>query len=699
MGDEPLISVKNIIILAIVLVISFTVISILLRNDAVAREFFGDITSIIIDLLVILTLFYASIRSASQGRRVQIAWMFMTVAFICYAIGDILWAILELGLHQNPFPSVADTFYLTFYPIFALGIYYLTRFSFTRSERLKIFIDMGIIIITVGLILWTFLIIPTLSSQENSFEGIISVIYIIGDFLLLFVLLRLLYSKFETNLDPVLILGSGILVLICADSIFAFQSLNETYISGGLLDIGWILSFVLIGLAGFLQASDEKLDLQRYFRVRIWIQKSNLASYIPLIWALIAFILLSWTNKNESIPNSESIELAVGFIILLVIIRQAITLNENKNLYYAAEKEINYRKIAKEKLKESEKRLYDIIDFLPDATFAINNQGEVISWNRAMEDLTGFKAENMMGKGNYEYSLPFYRMRRPVLIDLVINPDENIEKYYDHLERRGEIILFETEIPLNGNNSTLWGKAVPLYDGKGNINGAIETIRDITERKKSENEIKSSLKEKNILLQEIHHRVKNNMQIISSLLNLQSRYVDEEEAVNVLKESQNRVKSMAMIHEKLYESDDLAHINFIEYIHSLVTNLFYSYNLEYAQIKQILEIENINLNMETAVPCGLIISELISNSLKYAFPNGKGEIYVSLKSVEDKYELIIRDNGIGLPEELDFDHLESLGLRLVTSLTEQIDGELTVERSHGTEFKITFKQLEYKKRL
>jgi PAS domain S-box-containing protein len=228
----------------------------------------------------------------------------------------------------------------------------------------------------------------------------------------------------------------------------------------------------------------------------------------------------------------------------------------------------------------------------------------------------------------------------------------------------------------------------------------LASILDITKRKNAENEIKSSLKEKNILLQEIHHRVKNNMQIISSLLNLQINYVDDKEAVNVLKESQNRVKSMAMIHEKLYMSDDLAHINFVDYIQSLVINLFYSYNVENAQIKPILQIENVSLNMETAVPCGLIISELVSNSLKHAFPNEmKGEILVSLKSVADNYQLIIKDNGIGLPEEIDFNNPKTLGLLLVNNLTEQIDGKLTINRSHGTEFKITFKELEYKERI
>ena len=561
MVNKPLQSVNNIFVIALIIVISFAIISMLLRNNSVSLMYFGDTYSSAIDLLVIITLFYATIRSVRYGRRAYIAWLFITLAFSFYAIGDILWAILELGFHQTPFPSVADVFYLTFYPFFALGIYYLPRFSFTRRENLKIFLDMGIIIITVGLLFWTFLIVPTFSSPENSFANIVSVIYIIGDFLLFFVLLRLLYSKFDEYMGPVLLLSMGVLIMIITDSIYAFQTLQGTYISGGLLDTGWILSFVLVGLAAFLQASNEKIDLKRISHIIIWIQKSNLVSYLPFIWVLIAFTLLIWANDNPFIQNYDLIELIVGFIIFLVIIRQIITFNENKNLLIIAEKEIESRKNA-------------------------------------------------------------------------------------------------------------------------------------------ENKIKLSLEEKNILLQEIHHRVKNNMQIISSLLNLQTRYVDNEEAVNVLKESQNRVRSMAMIHEKLYQSNDLSHINFVDYIQSLVSNLFYSYNIKNLQIKSILEIDDIRLNMETAVPCGLIISEIVSNSLKYAFPNEMhGEILVSLKSVEDGYELIISDNGVGLPEELDFDNNKSLGLILVKSLTEQIDGEITIHRNHGTEFKIRFKELKYKERM
>jgi len=216
----------------------------------------------------------------------------------------------------------------------------------------------------------------------------------------------------------------------------------------------------------------------------------------------------------------------------------------------------------------------------------------------------------------------------------------------------------------------------------------------------SEAAIKDSLREKELLLKEIHHRVKNNMQIISSLLNLQSHYIKDKEMLDVLKESQNRIKSMAMIHEKLYQSDNLTDIEFDDYIQRLVSDLFYSYSIQKDQIKPLIEVEDVKLNIETAIPCGLIISELVSNSLKHAFPSGrKGELHVSLQTHDDEYELKISDNGIGIPESIDYTKTNSLGLQLVNNLVKQVDGEIELNRHHGTEFKITFKELKYKERV
>jgi two-component sensor histidine kinase len=190
------------------------------------------------------------------------------------------------------------------------------------------------------------------------------------------------------------------------------------------------------------------------------------------------------------------------------------------------------------------------------------------------------------------------------------------------------------------------------------------------------------------------------MQIISSLLNLQSQYVEGDElAADVLKESQNRVKSMAMVHEKLYQSTTLTDIKFDDYIKRLVSDLFYSYNILEDQVKPVIDVKKVRLNMETAIPCGLIISELVSNSLKHAFPERrKGEVNVSLKVQDNEYELVVGDDGVGLPDELDFKNTNTLGLQLVSSLVNQVDGEIELDKSHGTKFTIVFKKLEYKER-
>ncbi|NYB52156.1 MAG: PAS domain S-box protein [Methanobacteriaceae archaeon] len=228
----------------------------------------------------------------------------------------------------------------------------------------------------------------------------------------------------------------------------------------------------------------------------------------------------------------------------------------------------------------------------------------------------------------------------------------------------------------------------------------VMVARDITERKEFEKSLKSSLKEKEVLIREIHHRVKNNMQIISSLLNLQKQYVNDDEAVNVLLESQNRVRSMAMIHEKLYKTRNFSEINFADYIKSLVDDLFHSYGADPAKIKKKMILKEVMLGLETAIPCGLIISELVTNTLKYAFPNDmKGEFKIELDSDGEKYCLTISDDGVGIPPHINFGETETLGLQLVSTLVNQLEGRVELSRNKGTKFRIFFRELEYSERI
>ncbi|MFB2919990.1 MULTISPECIES: histidine kinase dimerization/phosphoacceptor domain -containing protein [Aerosakkonema] len=215
---------------------------------------------------------------------------------------------------------------------------------------------------------------------------------------------------------------------------------------------------------------------------------------------------------------------------------------------------------------------------------------------------------------------------------------------------------------------------------------------DITDQKQIEQQLKASLKEKELLLKEIHHRVKNNLQIISSLLKLQSECSNDPEIASLLSDSYNRVRSMALIHEKLYQSEGIALIDAGDYITSLANNLVRSYRLLSEFIDLDIKFEPIFFDVDTAIPCGLIINELVCNSLKYAFTNGKaGKISIKIALIEEsKFLLEVYDNGIGLPPNFDLEESKSLGLQLVVNLTNQLDGDIEVHSEAGTHFKITF---------
>ena len=253
---------------------------------------------------------------------------------------------------------------------------------------------------------------------------------------------------------------------------------------------------------------------------------------------------------------------------------------------------------------------------------------------------------------------------------------------------------------------SLWGPELENDDLKGfsifanQLSIAIKNTRlykiaqnEIIERTLAENQIREALSEKEVLLKEVHHRVKNNLQVISSLLNLQAAEVSDTKTIEALTESQNRVRSMALIHEKLYQSNDLARIDFAGYLESLVSSLSQTYRVNSKKVSLKVHSDNITLNIDSAIPCGLIINELVSNSLKYAFPadsSGKVEI-ICKRSQGNRCTLIVADDGVGLPAGFNFDESSSLGLKLVTSLIKQVNGALVIDRKHGIRYEIYFK--------
>jgi len=217
------------------------------------------------------------------------------------------------------------------------------------------------------------------------------------------------------------------------------------------------------------------------------------------------------------------------------------------------------------------------------------------------------------------------------------------------------------------------------------------TIRDITERKHAEERIAKSLQEKELLLKEIHHRVKNNMQIISGLINLQFINIEDTRLRSLFTVTQNRIRSVSLVHEQLYQSHDIGSLDMADFMYSLTSNLYQSLQVDHDTVKFIVNVESILVNIDTAIPCALIINELLTNAIKYAFPNGrKGNIMISIKAAQSDIALEIADDGIGFPHDLEIKKLSSLGLQLVDDFTKKLKGKLELNNTGGASFKIIF---------
>jgi PAS domain S-box-containing protein len=319
------------------------------------------------------------------------------------------------------------------------------------------------------------------------------------------------------------------------------------------------------------------------------------------------------------------------------------------------------------------------------------NAGKVGVWEWNIQTNEVYIDSNlkaMLGYKNEEIANQFSNWLRFVHSDDLGLVKAEINAYLEELIPKYEIE--HRMLHKNGDAYSFLTRGTVVRDESGIPTFMAGSSTDITARKQVENKLKASLKEKEILLKEIHHRVKNNLQIISSLLRLQSGYIKDKQALEVFLDSQNRVRAMALIHENLYQTNDLAKIEFSEYIRKLTNNLIRCYNIE--NINIITNIEKILMKIDTAIPCALIINELISNSIKHAFQNGeKGEIYVEFLVLQpEKYSLSVSDNGVGAIQNINSLKKQSLGLELVWNLVEQLEGTIVYNSKFGTSFRITF---------
>lgn len=315
----------------------------------------------------------------------------------------------------------------------------------------------------------------------------------------------------------------------------------------------------------------------------------------------------------------------------------------------------------------------------------LDENANIVTFNRFAEKLTGYSKEEVLNRNWFDLFIPKRdRSEIPVVFKQVLEEMPEVSSHQNPI------------VCKNGKERLIEWKNTVLKNEKGGIDGVLSIGLDITDQKRTEEKMKKSLKEKDVLLKEIHHRVKNNLQVISSLINLQSRYINDPNSLVMFQETCNRVRSMALVHEELYRSKDFTKVNFAEYINGLVSRLISSYTVDLKKIKLETDVKDVSLGIDAAVPCGLIINELVSNAIKYAFPpswKGRAKIKIILRKNGNKiYELIIKDNGIGFSKDIDIRNTKSLGLRLVTILAEdQLEGSITLGRQQGTKFQIQFK--------
>ena len=332
-----------------------------------------------------------------------------------------------------------------------------------------------------------------------------------------------------------------------------------------------------------------------------------------------------------------------------------------------------------EAVMESEARYRRLFEENPVPMYIYNVESlKILAVNEAMVEHYGYSRKEFE-------SMSMMNLRPPGEVDRVhshiedLTPGTLYTGVWKHLKKDGSLI----EVDITSAD-------FPYENRRARLVLCI----DVTAQKRAQEQIRASLKEKDILLKEIHHRVKNNLQVISGLLNLQSHYIDDDSVKGIYRESQNRVISMALIHEDLYQREDLARVDFSDYIRNLTENLFASYGVARGLVALAIDVEDIRLVVDTAIPCGLIINELITNSLKHGFPKGgKGTVSITFQSDEDgTLSLILADDGVGFPEGVDFRKTKSLGLQLVTILVEQLGGTMDLDREGGTTFRIRFKE-------
>ena len=404
-----------------------------------------------------------------------------------------------------------------------------------------------------------------------------------------------------------------------------------------------------------------------YVAFRFGLRETALAIFIFFAIAVVG-IFIGSGRMAVGDPDTSFVNLQI-FTMIIFLLKMSVSTA------------VNQRKNFERNLKISEEKFRELAETANDAIITIDSSSRIIFCNKSVERIFGYKSSELIG----EY------------LSLLM-PDRLKEKHTEAINQYD--ITGTRTVSWSSFETAAWHKRefevpIELSLSEVNQNGRksfTAIIRDITDRKNVQKKMEHTLKEKDILLKEIHHRVKNNLQIISSLLSLQSSRVSDSKAREILNISRDRVRSMALIHEKLYKSERVADINIRDYLQELISYLYSSYNIDKNEIKLNLDVEDVSLELETLIPVSLIVNELISNALKHGFPQyqDNAEISVKLGVEGDLYCLEISNNGKEFPADINFRNTDSLGLQLVNTLAEQIDGSINLITNGKTRFVLEF---------
>ncbi|MCX6559330.1 MAG: PAS domain S-box protein [Candidatus Aminicenantes bacterium] len=352
--------------------------------------------------------------------------------------------------------------------------------------------------------------------------------------------------------------------------------------------------------------------------------------------------------------------------------------------------DVTEKRAIREALHASERKFRGIVEQSGDGIVVTDESGLITEWNAAQERISGRPRSEVLGRPLWEVqfeaaldrgqSAPAAEILKEELARILATGEAPwLQKPVEQRMRRadGTAIVLESVVV-----------AIPAEPGYF----LVSVNRDVTEKRRAEDDLARSLREKEILLKEVNHRVKNNMQVLSSLLNFQAGFIQDPAALRMLQDSRDRIRTMALVHEKLYRSPDLSRIDFAEYLGHLASILIDSYAMTRGRIELDLDVRDAFLSLSAGIPCGLIVNELVSNALKHAFPDDRrGRIRIELKPTgPGAYRLVVADDGVGLPADVDFGNAATLGLQIVGMLVDQMSGKAEIERRAGTEIRVLF---------